>query len=315
LKLIYCNGMLGLIKEAPQETIKKLEQAAGRLAKSDNYVGAATPDINLHATQVAVGMGIPTWQIPGKEYIERIYTEQDSATDKRSLIKETNASKVAKPDWRKLYESFTLSLSWGSFIDLWFSISSGMGTLLISNIKEYHDRMMMTFSVFPSPKVSDTVFEPYNATLSVHQLVEIIDECMVLVNEALYDICFRTRKLTTPSFGDLNHFISATMSGVTFCLRFPDGKKTISLIVRTDPAIRLRHPTKVRVVERERVEGEVKLLDSTMGCVVPLLPVAPACAESELEASVNKLFDEGDSANQGNSATGVLSFILNPFHN
>ncbi|KAL7200025.1 hypothetical protein ACSBR2_022185 [Camellia fascicularis] len=28
-------------------------------------------------------------------------------------------------------------------------------------------------------------------------------------------------KLTTPSFGDLNHLISATMSGVTCCLRFP----------------------------------------------------------------------------------------------
>ena len=77
---------------------------------------------------------------------------------------------------------------------------SGMGTLLISKIREeYPDRMMMTFSVFPSPKVSDTVVEPYNATLSVHQLVENADECMVLDNEALYDICFRTLKLTTPS--------------------------------------------------------------------------------------------------------------------
>lgn len=129
---------------------------------------------------------------------------------------------------------------------------SGMGTLLISKIREeYPDRMMLTFSVFPSPKVSDTVVEPYNATLSVHQLVENADECMVLDNEALYDICFRTLKLTTPSceytfkfstfilshlivslsfnadlhstlsVGDLNHLISATMSGVTCCLRFP----------------------------------------------------------------------------------------------
>lgn len=59
--------------------------------------------------------------------------------------------------------------------------------------------MLLTFSVFPSPKVSDTVVEPYNATLSVHQLVENADECMVLDNEALYDICFRTLKLSTPS--------------------------------------------------------------------------------------------------------------------
>jgi len=99
---------------------------------------------------------------------------------------------------------------------------SGMGTLLLSKIREeYADRMMMTFSVFPSPKVSDTVVEPYNATLSVHQLVENADEVMVIDNEALYDICFRTLKLQTPTYGDLNHLVSATMSGVTCCLRFP----------------------------------------------------------------------------------------------
>jgi len=65
------------------------------------------------------------------------------------------------------------------------------------------------------------VVEPYNATLSVHQLVENTDETFCIDNEALYDICFRTLKLTTPTYGDLNHLVSATMSGVTTCLRFP----------------------------------------------------------------------------------------------
>merc|ERR1711890_160982 len=99
---------------------------------------------------------------------------------------------------------------------------SGMGTLLISKIREeYPDRIMNTYSVAPSPKVSDTVVEPYNATLSVHQLVENTDETYCIDNEALYDICFRTLKLTSPSYGDLNHLVSLTMSGVTTCLRFP----------------------------------------------------------------------------------------------
>ncbi|CAG5037795.1 unnamed protein product [Parnassius apollo] len=99
---------------------------------------------------------------------------------------------------------------------------AGLGTLLISKIREeYPDRIMNTFSVVPSPKVSDTVVEPYNATLSVHQLVENTDESYCIDNEALYDICFRTLKLTTPTYGDLNHLVSATMSGVTTCLRFP----------------------------------------------------------------------------------------------
>merc|ERR1712207_128289 len=87
--------------------------------------------------------------------------------------------------------------------------------------EEDPDRIMSTYSVIPSPKVSDTVVEPYNAVLSFHQLVENADECMLLDNEALYDICFRTLKLTTPTYGDLNHLVSAAMSGITCCLRFP----------------------------------------------------------------------------------------------
>jgi len=99
---------------------------------------------------------------------------------------------------------------------------SGMGTLLLSKIREeYPDRMMCTFSVVPSPKVSDTVVEPYNATLSVHQLVENADAVMCIDNEALYDICFRTLKLTDPTYGDLNHLVSMVMSGITASFRFP----------------------------------------------------------------------------------------------
>merc|ERR1712142_1291132 len=115
-----------------------------------------------------------------------------------------------------LLQGFQLTHSLGG------GTGSGMGTLLISKIREeYPDRIMNSYSVVPSPKVSDTVVEPYNATLSVHQLVENTDETFCIDNEALYDICFRTLKLTNPTYGDLNHLVSATMSGVTTSLRFP----------------------------------------------------------------------------------------------
>ncbi|GJS63021.1 hypothetical protein Tco_0677585 [Tanacetum coccineum] len=48
-------------------------------------------------------------------------------------------------------------------------------------------------------------------------------------------------------------------------------------------------PTKVKIVERERNEDEPLLLQTTVGRTVPLLPIAPDRAESELEASVDKL--------------------------
>ncbi|GKA16415.1 hypothetical protein Tco_0696162 [Tanacetum coccineum] len=66
-------------------------------------------------------------------------------------------------------------------------------------------------------------------------------------------------------------------------------------------------PTKVKVVERERKEGEPRLLETTVGHTVPLLPVVPDRGASELEASVDKMFDEYGSRNQterGDSAGG-----------
>lgn len=99
---------------------------------------------------------------------------------------------------------------------------SGMGTLLVSKIREeFPDRMMCTYSVLPSPKVSDTVVEPYNCTLSIHQLVENSDAVFAIDNEALYNICTRSLKIEQPSYPDLNRLVSSVMSGITCSLRFP----------------------------------------------------------------------------------------------
>lgn len=99
---------------------------------------------------------------------------------------------------------------------------SGLGTLIISKLREDHpERMMTTFSVFPSPKVSDVVLEPMNSVLATHQLIENTDIVYCIDNEALYDICFQTLHLANPSYGDLNHLVSAAISGVTCSLRFP----------------------------------------------------------------------------------------------
>ncbi|GJR94305.1 putative reverse transcriptase domain-containing protein [Tanacetum coccineum] len=71
--------------------------------------------------------------------------------------------------------------------------------------------------------------------------------------------------------------------------------------------IHIADPMKVRIGKRQRGEDEPKLLGTIVGRVVPLLPVAPAHASSELEASVGKLFEEGDSgshAEQGDSVSG-----------
>jgi len=109
---------------------------------------------------------------------------------------------------------FTHSLGGGT--------GSGMGTLLITKIRElFPEKIMSAFSVVPSPKVSNAVVEPYNATLSIHQLIENTDSVTCIDNDALHDICSRTLGITNPNYTDLNSLVSSVMSGVTCSLRFP----------------------------------------------------------------------------------------------
>merc|ERR1712165_413924 len=99
---------------------------------------------------------------------------------------------------------------------------SGMGTLLLLKIRDgYPDRITTTYSVYPSPKVSDTVVEPYNAVLSSHQLLENSDETFVIDNEALYNINHNILKNDQPTYSDLNGLIAQACCGVTASLRFP----------------------------------------------------------------------------------------------
>lgn len=99
---------------------------------------------------------------------------------------------------------------------------AGLGSLLLDKMREeYPDRILCTYSVFPSPRTSDTVVEPYNCVMALSHLVENTDETYLIDNEALHDICYRTLRLAAPSLGDLNHLVCATLSGITTCIRFP----------------------------------------------------------------------------------------------
>merc|ERR1711881_543333 len=99
---------------------------------------------------------------------------------------------------------------------------SGMGTLLLLKIRDgYPDRITTTYSIYPSPKVSDTVVEPYNAVLSSHQLLENSDETFIVDNEALYNINHNVLNNKQPTYSELNHLISQSTCGVTSSLRFP----------------------------------------------------------------------------------------------
>ncbi|GJX82140.1 hypothetical protein Tco_0331621 [Tanacetum coccineum] len=80
---------------------------------------------------------------------------------------------------------------------------------------------------------------------------------------------------------------------------FPLSVSLKSKILKMDLFAFIRHsdPTKVRVGERNLAEREVKLLKMTEGRTVPLNPPVAAASGGSGD-SVDKMFDEGDDANQ-----------------
>ena len=54
------------------------------------------------------------------------------------------------------------------------------------------------FTVFPSQKVSNTVIEPYNTVLTLEKL-ESADNVVCFDNEALYNICYNTLQIDSPT--------------------------------------------------------------------------------------------------------------------
>jgi tubulin beta len=99
---------------------------------------------------------------------------------------------------------------------------SCLGAPIISRIKEdYANKIMCTYSITPSQTRPQHVLAPFNATMSIADLIVRADQTYFFENEALYDICSRTLNLTSPDHNDLNHLVALTMSGLTTYLRFP----------------------------------------------------------------------------------------------
>lgn len=183
----------------PRAVLVDLEPGVINSIRSAHYGGLFKPDNCIFGLNGA-----------GNNWSKGHYTEGAELLD---VVMDVLRNEAEKCD---CLQGFQLTHSVGG------GTGSGLGTLLVSKIREdFPDRIINTFSVIPSPKVSEVVLEPYNATLALQLLIENSDQTHCIDNEALYDICYRTLKMSSPSYYDLNHLISLTMSGITTCFRFP----------------------------------------------------------------------------------------------
>ena len=135
-------------------------------------------------------------------------TEGSTVIDEVMAVVERNVQNTTS------LQGFTVTHSLGG------GTGSGLGSLIVEKLKEkYPKKPIFTFSVFPSPLISDSVVEPYNSILTLNKLKNFANEVIVLDNHALFNIA-STKLQRRANYTDLNYIIALIMSSVTASLRF-----------------------------------------------------------------------------------------------
>ncbi|XP_065226238.1 tubulin alpha-8 chain-like [Planococcus citri] len=98
---------------------------------------------------------------------------------------------------------------------------SGLTSLLMEHLTaEYGKKHKLQFIIYPSPRLSTTVVEPYNAVLTTSDTIESSNCAFLTDNEALYDICSRHIDMELPTYVDLNRILAQVISALTASKRF-----------------------------------------------------------------------------------------------
>ena len=106
---------------------------------------------------------------------------------------------------------------------------SGFTSLLMERLTcDYRKKPMLEFAIYPAPRVSTSIVEPYNSVLTAHTTMECCDCSFVFDNEALYRACHRCLGMERPTYKNLNYLIAQVVSSITASLRF-DGALNTSL--------------------------------------------------------------------------------------
>ena len=122
---------------------------------------------------------------------------------------------------RKLVEACNSLQGFFAFRSFGGGTGSGFASLLLERLTvEYGKKSKLEFAIYPAPRVSTAVVEPYNAVLTSHTSLEHSDCCFLMDNEAIYDICRNSLNVQRPTYNNLNRVISQVVSSTTASLRF-----------------------------------------------------------------------------------------------
>merc|ERR1712061_389682 len=164
----------------------------------------------------------PDFLLPGKEDAANNFARGHYTVGKKMIDKVNDRLRKLVDNYDNV-QGFVVSHSVGG------GTGSGLGALILERIAvDYRKKSKIGFEIYPAPKMSTCIVEPYNAMLSTHWLLDHTEVSVLLENEAIYHICQKQLDIDRPSYADLNMLISKVISSMTASLRF-DGELNVDL--------------------------------------------------------------------------------------
>ncbi|KAK3726328.1 hypothetical protein RRG08_021059 [Elysia crispata] len=152
--------------------------------------------------------------INGKEDAANNYARGTVQVDSGLLFQALNAIRRSVEKCSGL-QGFFLFHSFGG------GTGSGFNAKLMDAIaSDYNKKSKIEFGIYPSPRISTAVVEPYNTVLGTHAVLEKSDVCFVFDNEACYDLCLRNLDIERPTYTNINRIVAQVVSAITSSLRF-----------------------------------------------------------------------------------------------
>ncbi|CAG9769030.1 unnamed protein product [Ceutorhynchus assimilis] len=164
----------------------------------------------------------PSSLITGKEDAANNYARGRYTIGKEMLDLALDRVRLTADDCHSL-QGFILFRAFGG------GTGSGFTTSLLEGLSaDYGKKSKLDFAVYPAPRISPVIVEPYNAVLTTHGSIEDEDVCFVMDNEAVYDILDRKLDTPRPTYTNPNRLLAQVVSAVTASLRF-EGATNVSL--------------------------------------------------------------------------------------
>uniref|UniRef100_A0A1Q3EV54 Tubulin alpha chain n=1 Tax=Culex tarsalis TaxID=7177 RepID=A0A1Q3EV54_CULTA len=187
---------------------------SGRVVPRNIFIDLEDSVINEIRTGAYRSLYHPQYMITGKEDAANNYA-RGHYTVGRQIIEQVSTAIRKQSEQCDGLQGFLVFRSFGG------GTGSGFTSLLMQQIAmDYGKKCKLEFAVYPAPRISTAVVEPYNSVLTTHTTMESSDCCFMIDNEATYDICTKNLQIGRPDYHHLNALVAQVVSSVTASLRF-----------------------------------------------------------------------------------------------